>query len=151
MKISEKYRHIGYSYPGVPKGWVPIVEKAIVDIEKVMWPRWIPLFVKRLIHFLATDNSVVRIRSQFWYKVRKKLTKGQMITDIKDKFASLRIYGYFGKEIEAIIDRAETECEGTCETCGSTYGVRTVNYGWIYNLCKGCRSKKKVTKKKPTV
>jgi hypothetical protein len=32
MKISKKYRHIGYSYPGVSKGWFPIVEDAIVKI-----------------------------------------------------------------------------------------------------------------------
>jgi hypothetical protein len=51
MKTSEKYRHIGYSYPGVPNPWKPIVEKAIVEIEKEMWPRWIPLFIKRLIHY----------------------------------------------------------------------------------------------------
>ena len=56
MKISEKYKHIGYSYPSVPEGWLKIVEKAIVDIEKEMWPRWIPMFIKRIIHYLATGK-----------------------------------------------------------------------------------------------
>jgi len=147
MKISEKYRHIGYSYPGVPKGWVPIVEDAIVKIENEMWPKWIPLFVKRYIHKKATGNSVVRVESQFWNKIRNRLTKGQMITDIKDKFATLRIYGHYGDKIEKIIEEAEVKCINTCETCSSTYGVRSINYGWIYNLCKDCRSKKKVNKK----
>ena len=31
MEINEKYKHIGYSYPGVPKGWKPVVEKAMKD------------------------------------------------------------------------------------------------------------------------
>ena len=143
MEISKKYRHIGYSYPGVPKGWKTIVEKAIVDIEKEMWPRWIPLFIKRWIHYLATGNSVVRVRSRFWYMVRKKLTKNQIITDIKDKFATLRIYGYYGDEIDYIITKAEDECYRTCEKCGSNEKVRAFGKGWIYNLCKSCRYSKK--------
>jgi hypothetical protein len=138
MEISEKYRHIGYSYPSVPNGWKSIVEKAIIDIEKEMWPRWIPMFIKRIIHYLATGNSVVRVKYRFWYKVRKNLTKSQMVTDIKDKFAGLRIYGYFGDEIEAIIEKAEEECYRTCERCGSNQRVRTVGKGWLYNLCKSC-------------
>jgi len=142
MKTSEKYRHIGYSYPGVPSGWKPIVEKTIVEIERKMWPRWIPLFVKRWIHYLATGNSVVRVRSRFWYKIRTKLTRGQMVTDIKDKFATLRIYGNFHEEIEKIIEKAEDNCYRTCEKCGGKEKVRSVGKGWIYNLCKPCRFSK---------
>lgn len=139
MKIQEKYRHIGYSYPGVPLGWKPIVEKAIVDIEKAMWVQWLPLFVKRWIHYRATGNSVVNVKSEFWYKIRGKLTKSQIISDIKDKFATLRIYGYYGDEIDAIIYTAENECLCTCEKCGSKDDNKMVDYGWIYNLCKKCR------------
>lgn len=95
MKLSSKYKHIWYSYPGVPPGWVPIVEKTIIEIKKAMWVQCLPLFIKRLIHYLATDNSCVRIRSRFWYKIRNKLTKGQIITDIKDKYGTLRIYNIF--------------------------------------------------------
>lgn len=141
-KVSEKYRHIGYSYPGVPNPWKPIVEKAIIEIEREMWPRWIPLFIKRWIHYLATGNSVVKVRSRFWYRIRAKLTKGQIITDIKDKFATLRIYGSFGEEIEKIIEKAEDECYRTCERCGGKEKVRSVGKGWIYNLCKICRKPK---------
>jgi hypothetical protein len=139
MEISEKYKHIGYSYPAVPNGWKSIVEKAIIDIEREMWPRWIPMFIKRKIHYLATGNSVVRVKYRFWHKVRNKLTKGQMVTDIKDKFAGLRIYGHFGDEIEAIVKKAEEECYRTCERCGGNQKVRTIGKGWLYNLCKSCR------------
>ena len=143
MKVSEKYKHIGYSYPGVPKGWQKIVEKTIEDIEKAMWPRWIPLFVKRKIHFLATGNSVVGVKNIFWYKVRKFLTKGQIVTDIKDKYATLRIYGYFSPKIDEIVKKAEDQCFATCERCGSQQKVRTVGKNWVYNLCKSCRYGKK--------
>lgn len=149
MKFRDKYIHVGYSNPSVPDGWVKIVEKAIIEIEKEMWPRWIPKFIKRKIHYLATGNKIHLVRSHFWNKVRSYLTNGQMITDVKDKYASLRIYGYFGESIEKIIDDADTECTITCEKCGSQDGVRTVGHGWIYNLCKSCRRRKKLKKTEP--
>lgn len=140
--FSQKYTHIGYSYPGVPSGWVNIVENIIIEIEKLMWPqRYIPFFIKRLIHYFATGNSVVGIKSVFFYKIRRYLTNNQTIMDIKDKYASLRIYGYYGKEIESLIDKAENLCEETCERCGSTEDTKIVGKGWIENLCINCRKK----------
>ena len=140
--ISEKYKHIGYSYPGVPDGWKKIVEDAIVLIEKEMWPQWyLPLFIKRLIHYLATENSVVGIKSKTFYKLRKYLTGGQIIMDIKDKYATLRIYGYFNDNINKIISCAESLCENTCEKCGSRDEPEVVGERWIENLCRTCRTK----------
>lgn len=151
MKITKKYGHIGYSYPGVGKGWVPIVERAIVKIERAMWVQWLPLFIKRWIHYFATGNSVVRIENRFWFGIREKLTGGQMVTDIKDKYATLRIYGCFGDEINKIVERAEKECLETCEACGGKEEVETINnHGWYTNLCGKCineiEPKKKVIK-----
>lgn len=139
MKISKKYTHIGYSYPGVPIGWVSIVEKAIVDIERNMWVRWLPMWVKRLIHYLATDNSVVRLKYRWAYKLRQRLTRGQMVFDIKEKYATLRIYGTFNKANCDIIDQAEMDCLATCQKCGSREEVEMIEVGWVYNLCKECR------------
>jgi hypothetical protein len=140
--ISEKYRHIGYSYPGVPQGWKTIVEDAIVLIEKEMWPQWyLPLFIKRLIHYLATGNSVVRVKYIFFYKLRSKLTRNQQVMDIKDKYATLRIYGYFNDRIDYIIDSADLLCQNTCEKCSSRDNVEIFGNHWIENLCKTCRSK----------
>jgi hypothetical protein len=141
MEFYKKYRHIGNSYAGVPKYWVPVVEKHLKRIEKVMWPQWwMPLFVKRFIHFLATDNSVVRIRYRWAYKLRNKLTGHQIIQDIKEKYGTLRIYGYHGKEIDDIITEAENECDNTCQDCGSNNEVKCVNNGWVYALCQECRN-----------
>lgn len=142
MEFYKKYQHVGISHPGVPDGWIPIVEKAIVAIEKEMWPSWMPFPIKRLIHWLATGNSVVYVKYWWAYRLRCRLTKGQMITDIKEKYATLRIYGYFSEEIDAIIDLAEAECDATCQTCGSRNDVRTTATGWLYNLCVTCRNNK---------
>ena len=142
MTFAKKYKHIGYSYPGVPKGWVDITERALVKIEKVMWPYWwMPFFVKRLIHYLATGNSVVRVKYRWALKLRDKLTHGQMVQDVKDKYATLRIYCYGGEEMNKIIEEAEKECIATCEECGSKDDVKMFDTGWVYNICRECRYK----------
>lgn len=137
--FSEKYTHIGYSYTNVPKGWEKIVRDTCIDIEKEMWPqKYLPFFIKRLIHYLATGNSVVRVKYDIFHKLRNKLTNNQIITDIKDKYAGLRIYGYYGKNIDKIIQNAEKECENTCENCSSTKNVTIKGKYWYYNLCEDC-------------
>lgn len=146
MEFSKKYKHIGNSWPSVPRGWKPIVKKALVEIEREMWPRWMPMFLKRWIHYLATGGSVVRIKYHWANKLRRKLTGGQMIQDIKDKYATLRIYAYAGKEISDIIDKACEECSETCEDCGKTDrdDVRTVENGnWYENVCTKCSPPKR--------
>ncbi len=148
MKFSKKYRHVGYSYPGVPKGWIKIVEETVIRLEKEMWPRWIPLFIKRWIHYLATGNSVVRVKSRLWNKIRNRLTNGQIIFDIKDKFATLRIYGSFNDICDKIIEEAEKRCDKTCEKCGSTSNIETVNLGWVFNLCPDCTEVERINRQK---
>lgn len=144
MEFYKKYRHIGASYPSVPSGWQPIVKRALTDIERVMWPRWMPMFLKRWIHFLATDNSVVRVKFRWANNLRKKLTGGQMVTDVKEKYATLRIYAYAGKEMDEIITRAENECDATCQECGGNDSVRTVGGRWYENLCVQCSPPKRL-------
>jgi len=136
MTHIEKYRHIGNSFPSVPKGWVPIVERTIELIESEMWVKWLPKFIKRYIHEKATGNSVYYIRSPFWNKIRNKLTKGMIVHDIKDKYATLSIYGYFNDRIETIIESAEEECSHTCEVCGSSKGKLVIVGGWYSVFCK---------------
>jgi len=142
MKFSKKYSHMGYTYLGVSKHWQPIVEKAIIEMEKEIWPQqWLPRFAKRWIHYLATGGSVVRIKYWWAYRLREKLAHG-IIMDIKDKYAGLRIYGSFNDKCYEIIKNAVKECDEICESCGSKDDVQNVEYGrWIYNYCKDCREK----------
>lgn len=142
MKFYDKYRHVGYSYPGVPQGWVKITEDVIRKIEAEMWPRWMPMFLKRWIHYLATGNSVVRVKYWWAYNLRTWLTGGQVILDVKEKYATLRIYVSGNDKVDKIITEAEEQCERTCQECESTNNVECVDYGWVYNLCADCRNKK---------
>lgn len=134
--FSERYSHIGYSHLNIPDGWKSIVERGIVRIEREMWVRWLPMPLKRLIHYLAYGRSVVYIKSNFWYNVRNFLTRGQIVTDIKDKFASLRIYGYFNDNLDKIVEEIISECDYVCEVCGSKEEVIIWNRGWLKSLCK---------------
>lgn len=92
---------------------------------------------------MAFGNSICYIKYRPWYYIHHKLTKGVLITDIKDKYAGLRIYGYFNEEIDKIIDWAEDECSKTCEKCGSKDDVQNWSViksrGWVYNYCIDCR------------
>lgn len=149
MKFEKKYKHVGYAYAAVPKGWVPIVEKTIVEIEKLMWPRWMPKFLKRLIHYLATGNSCVRIKYRWAYNLRRKLTQGCIIHDIKEKYASLRIYGSLTSEMNNLIEIAERECNITCQQCSSKEEVKNVtDDGWYSLYCKECRNHPKFSPKR---
>ena len=105
--FSQKYSHVGYSYLSIPKQWESIVRVCIMDIEKLMWPKYLPFWFKRLIHYLATGNSIVRVKYWWARNLRQRLTGGAMVTDIKDKFATLRIYGYFSEEMYNLIDEAD--------------------------------------------
>lgn len=144
MEFSKAYRHIGYSYMGIPAPWKPYVQKALIEIEREMWPQWwLPMWAKHLIHYLANGNSVVRVKYWWAYRLRNYLTGGQLITDIKDKYAGLRIYCYGNDAIYKIIDRVTKECDGVCEQCGSTEDVKVVDiHRWYFNLCDKCRAKK---------
>ena len=141
MEFHKKYIHVGNSYAtGAPAGWVHIVEQAIIRIEKIMWPTWMPMFLKRWIHYLATGNSYVRIKYWWAYNLRRKLTGGQSITDIKEKYARLRIYASAGQEIDDIIHETILKCDGICQNCGSEDDVEHFDdCGWWYNLCVHCR------------
>ena len=142
MKFNKRYSHLGYSHMSVPDGWVPIVKDAIRKIEKEMWPRWFPWPLCSLIHWLATGNSIVRIKYRWAFDIRRRLTRGQMIRDIKEKYASLRIYGSFNDKIEKIIEQAEIACSRTCQKCGASGDdVKPIGAGWIYNLCAICAHK----------
>ena len=139
--FSQKYNHVGYSYLSIPTPWGPVVKQCIIDIEKLMWSKYLPFWFKRLIHYLATGNSVVRIKYWWAHRLRNYLTGHTMIQQIKDKFATLRIYGYFSQEMETLISKADKQCQNTCEYCGSNDEVvrNTTHTGWIRNLCKNCR------------
>ena len=135
------YRYLGYTYPSVPDGWEPIVRQMLRDIDRKIRPWYVPRFILNWMYWLASGNSVVRVRSRFFYNFNKRFAvfRKCFITDIKDKYGGLRVYGGFSDEVEKIVDAAVQKCDTTCEKCGSEEEVKIVNTGWLFNFCIQCR------------
>ena len=64
------------------------------------------------------------------------------ITQIKEKWGTLRVYVNFGTdELFKLIDEAEDKSELICEFCGSEENVGSTKTGWISTICLDCVKK----------
>lgn len=81
----------------------------------------------------------------------KERRAGFIITDMKEKWGSLRIYWTFNTfaynitdeeydEINKLIDNAEKATETICGICGSP--ATHISQGWIFPFCEKCAMKK---------
>lgn len=62
---------------------------------------------------------------------------------VKEKFGTLRFYMCAStKEMEALIDEAESKSETICEGCGAKAETREFG-GWLRTTCDACEEKKK--------
>ena len=63
-------------------------------------------------------------------------------TQVKEKFGLLRFYtNVSNDDVDAMIERAEVQSSKTCESCGTTKGVKLRGTGWKNTLCDKCGSK----------
>lgn len=77
----------------------------------------------------------------------KKERKKFIITQIKEKYGSLRIYmNYYTKELDKIISKYEKLSEITCVICGQKATYMSV--GYILPYCDNCKNKDKSQKYK---
>lgn len=82
-------------------------------------PGWVPLVVRLLARIDATLACEDR--------------EGFSISQVKEKFAQLRVYHNGGDAIEAMVDEADAEARRTCQVCGLP-GKRQPG-GWLAVLC----------------
>lgn len=69
------------------------------------------------------------------------LPEGFKFTQIKEKFASLRVYtSPYSKETQAVIEKAETRSHKTCEMCGTTANVEQRSGRWMVTRCDDCEA-----------
>ena len=68
---------------------------------------WTPYWFLNLLALFGNDNSIVRCRSQRLSSLHRRLTNGIQITDIKEKWGTLRIYGSFTYDIEVKLAKLE--------------------------------------------
>ncbi|HEX5186510.1 MAG TPA: hypothetical protein VFV86_06430 [Nitrososphaeraceae archaeon] len=104
-----KYSYIGIDWNIFKEGTecYNYLEEFIKYVAKQAKPWWCPKWFLNLLHLYGNDNSIVRCRSQKISRLHRRLTKGIMITDIKEKWGTLRVYGYFTKDIQDRLDKLE--------------------------------------------
>lgn len=108
-KREDKYHYLGISWNIFNKDTDlhDYLEDFIIFVAKKAKPWWCPAFVLNLLHLFANDNSIVRCRDIHLSAAFKYLTGGILITDIKIKYGTLRVYGYFTKEIDDELTKLE--------------------------------------------
>lgn len=134
----KKYRYLGAVAPETPEVWKPIVFKMIQDIDRIVKPEYVSRWFLNWLYDKARDSRGLVIRP-FLDKILNKLIDDINITQIKQKFATLRVYGIFNKNVEVIVKATEAICANTCEDCGRNGTSNVMVRGWVKNLCSDCK------------
>jgi hypothetical protein len=127
----------GINWYGVPKGWLPIIDKLCGSIQQYL-----------NYHKTSEDNPDYIEGSEF---VKYDTSTHRYITkplpqmtclQMKEKFGGLRFYvKNSNSEINGMIKMAEYICNTTCETCGTEENLG-ITKGWISVMCKSCAEEK---------
>lgn len=117
LKRDHRYKYIGIYWNIFSEGSEnhKLLEEFIKYMAKQVRPKLCPWFIMNLLHLFGNDNSICRVRNFKVYNLKMKLAKGIMITDIKTKYGTLRIYGYFTKEINDKIKELTDKINPTLE------------------------------------
>jgi hypothetical protein len=105
----DRYNYIGISWNIFKEGTDlhEYLEDFIIFVAKKAKPWWCPTFVLNLLNLFANDNSIVRCRDQHLAFAFRNITGGLLITDIKVKYGTIRVYGYFTKEVDEELTKLE--------------------------------------------
>lgn len=104
-KKGQEYCYLGLAYYNPDVSLPVFIEfnQILIDfykeVDKVARPKYCPKFILRLLKLFGNDNSIVRVRNRYLSNLFRKITKGIMITDVKEKFGTWRIYGSFTEKL----------------------------------------------------
>ena len=137
-KKFKKYHYLGVVIPEVPEFWKLTVLHMLEKIDKEVRPKLMPRFVLNQMYDKAygEDNEII---NWFWYNKLNSLIKNVHIIQIKQKFATLRVYGLLIPEIQDLINKAMAQCDLICEFCGGTETSHVMVKSWVRNLCVKCK------------
>ena len=101
-KYYKKYNYLGYLFIPFKTDSKPFnhILNFLKWMDKEVKPKWCPRWFLNLLHLIGNNNSVIQVKNQTLHKLHKKLTRNIMITDLKTKYGTMRIYGYFTQEIQ---------------------------------------------------
>jgi hypothetical protein len=116
-------------WPTIGEGWKDLLDGLLSDLRE---------YVKKEVEIGKVlvkwgeepdhDNYIVQIR----------------ITQIKEKFGSLRVYiNSANPDAQDIIWKAEEKSAEICELCGDCDSAKIRGGGWLKTLCDQCNSKVK--------
>lgn len=103
FKKEYKYAYLGISWNifehDKTQEAYKILQEFIEKCDKIAKPWYTPRWFLNLLYLFGNDWSIVRCRNRFFSNFLSNLTKGILITDIKIKYESLRIYGRFTEDL----------------------------------------------------
>lgn len=113
LNTAEKYKYLGITYNIFKKDSEPyyILNNFIKNVDKMVKPWWCPRWFLRYLHLFGDDNSIVRVRNRKLHDLRNKITNGVLITDLKGKWGTMRIYGWFTDDIQKYADETENKLD----------------------------------------
>lgn len=124
-------------------GWFEIVWQLSLAIEEELGYSWLEerwfLLKKRLWRWLQN----LRFKASIL-----QLNTGFAVSEVKEKFGTLRFCCGATETIHKYIRLAERLSAVTCEDCGEP-GSRIEHRGWISTLCDSCRKKLSVQARLP--
>lgn len=126
----KKYKYLGQVIPEVPKVWENHILDMLSELDKLSRPKFVS---KGLLNFLSSAYPALL----------RKFIPNIQITQIKQKFATLRITGTFNKTAQSIINNTIFLCNNTCEFCGNPNTTHVTVKSWVRNLCSTCKEVKK--------
>lgn len=85
-KFSDKYSYLGMLPYEEEGGFFEAIYPLVLAMDYQAKPWWCPRFVLRFLHHFGDDNSIVRVRIRWMHELKKKITKGIKIYDIKTKW-----------------------------------------------------------------
>lgn len=96
----DEFIYLGYAY--YYKDGEELLKNFYKAVDKKCRPWYVPRWFCRLLNLFGRDNSIVRCRNQKLNRLLSKILGGIMITDVKWKYDSFRIYGSFTEEIDIL-------------------------------------------------
>jgi len=108
-------------------GWHKLTGAFLAVVRLLDGPPWWA-WLRRWLH-----HAALRISRGRWYVLPDPVG----ITQIKEKYGSLRIYAYGPAWLQTVIDALEAESAHVCEHCGRRGRVRCL-FRWYATRCPQC-------------
>lgn len=101
--------YLGIAYNIFPEGSerYDILEELLDYIDWWVKPWWCPRWFLNILHLFGNNNTIWGVRIWWIHRLHNWIVGGNLIIDIKTKFDSMRIYGYFDTSLRYRVEAIE--------------------------------------------